>query len=465
VIYIAQYTSSKDQDTLSQVDGVATINSGIGSHSMVLAREWNTPYIAGLPGEIVGDAQKSLELVSDRPDGTGTDETTIKEGEVVAIDGVTGRLYVDPSVINRVLPEGDSLEGHLLPSEVSDLLNLADAEARAAGFSVSVNADLYVDADRALSQCAHLKGVGLVRTEGLFRRLETPEHVADLGARDSNDDRYVAALAALRKVMEEEFKRFFRAQPLAGKVVAVRLLDHLDLETSDGRPRIQLRGARIGMLRPEIYLEQVSALADAVVGAGRENLPHLEILVPYVMETEEFERIRGMIERVFEDTKTRRKDRIPMNWSYKIGCMIETPRAAYLAGELSRNAAFLSFGLNDFWETVFGIAKGEADDVIEAYLDEAILEENPATVLDAVGVVPLLELAWAQVQNGPNRNVRISTASEHAQNSKSVMLMCKHLHVREISVSPRQLPAGRLLAAQATLEGPISLISHPEFWG
>ncbi|MEI7759294.1 MAG: pyruvate, phosphate dikinase [Thermoleophilia bacterium] len=434
VILVRWETTPDDIHGLIRARGVLTAHGGMTSHAAVVARGMGKPCVAGCEG-----------LSIDVRAGTVTiGEHTLKAGDVITIDGGTGRVIIGPV--------------RLVPPAIDDnfdiILNWADDVRR---LRVRANADTPEDAARAREFGA--EGIGLCRTEHMFMAPDRLPVVQEMIlSRDETARR--DALDRLLPVQQSDFEGIFEA--MVGFPVTIRLLDPplheflpaLEDATSDemrqrifslheANPMLGTRGCRLGLQFPEIYEMQVRAIvrAAAAVEARTGEAPLVEIMHPLVGFREELSRLRELTERVAAEAPT---------VAYLCGTMIELPRACIRADEIAEVADFCSFGTNDLTQTALGFSRDDAEGkFLSHYLEQGILERNPFEVLDQEGVGELMRIAIERAR-GVKPELKMGICGEHGGEPTSVAF-CHRLGLDYVSCSPYRVPLARLAAAQAAL--------------
>ncbi len=434
VILVRWETTPDDIHGLIQARGVLTAHGGMTSHAAVVARGMGKPCVAGCEGLSI-DAKAETVTIG---------EYTLKVGDVITIDGGTGRVIVGPV---RLVPPA-------IDENFGTILDWADELRR---LRVRANADTPEDAVKAREFGA--EGIGLCRTEHMFMAPDRLPIVQEMIlARDEAARR--VALEKLLPVQQSDFEGIFEA--MAGFPVTIRLLDPplheflpaLEEATSDGmrqriaelheaNPMLGTRGCRLGLQWPEIYEMQVRAIVRAAtaVGARTGEPPLVEIMHPLVGFREELSRLRELTERVAAEEPS---------VEYRCGTMIELPRACIRADEIAEVADFCSFGTNDLTQTALGFSRDDAEGkFLTFYLEHGILERNPFEVLDQDGVGDLMRIA---VERGRGRKpgLKMGICGEHGGEPRSVAF-CHRLGLDYVSCSPYRVPLARLAAAQAAL--------------
>ena len=438
-------TTPADEPGMRVAVALITARGGTASHAAVVARALGVPAVCGADRLHFGDGT------------VGVDGQVIGEGDLVTVDGSTGTVHLGAG-------EAASAEA---PPELDELLAWAD-EICAGRVSVRANADTELDAARARAFGA--VGIGLCRTEHMFLGSRLPVVQRLILAEDDAEE--AAALEELRVVQRDDFAGVLAA--MEGLPVTVRLLDpplHEFLPALDelevaaalgalddaGRrrlaaarawhernPMIGTRGVRLAVIRQDLYRMQVRALADAVrqrVAAGGE--PRVEIMIPLVVDAAELAWARAQVEEELDAADL--GDHRPL-----VGTMIETPRAALLAGAVAAHADFFSMGTNDLTQLVFGFSRDDVEArIMPAYLREGLLPSNPFEHLDAVAIAPLIAQVVAEGR-AARPGLKVGVCGEHGGDPASIALLLA-AGVDSVSCSPFRVPVARLAAAHAVL--------------
>jgi pyruvate,orthophosphate dikinase len=436
VILVRWETTPDDIHGLIQAKGVLTAHGGMTSHAAVVARGMGKPCVAGCEDLDIDTGAKTVRIGGNQ----------LREGDVITIDGGTGRVIVG--------------EVPLVPPAINEdfetILDWADELRR---LNVRANADNADDAAKAREFGA--QGIGLCRTEHMFFGEERLPVVQEMIlARDESGRR--DALDRLLPFQQSDFEAIFEA--MAGLPVTIRLLDpplHEFLppleEARDERmrqrikaltesnPMLGTRGCRVGIQWPEIYEMQVRAIARAANAVHERggDAPLVEIMHPLVGFREELRRLRELTERVMEEEAP--------ELEYLCGTMIELPRAALRADEIAEVADFFSFGTNDLTQTALGMSRDDAEGkFLTFYLEDGVLQRNPFEVLDQDGVGELMRIA---VERGRERKpeIHLGICGEHGGEPSSVEF-CHRIGLDYVSCSPYRVPLARLAAAQAALK-------------
>ncbi|MEV7830489.1 pyruvate, phosphate dikinase [Streptomyces subrutilus] len=471
VILIRRETNPDDLDGMIASEGILTSRGGKTSHAAVVARGMGKTCVCGAE-ELDVDTKRRRMTVG---------ETVIEEGDVVSIDGSTGKVYLGevPVVPSPVV---EYFEGRMhagaddadeLVAAVHRIMAYADRVRR---LRVRANADNAEDALRARRFGA--QGIGLCRTEHMFLG-ERRELVERLILADTDEERE-AALAALLPLQKKDFVELFEA--MDGLPVTVRLLDpplheflpditelsvrvalaesRKDHNENDLRllqavhklheqnPMLGLRGVRLGLVIPGLFAMQVRAIAEAA--AERKNAkgdPRAEIMVPLVGTVQELEIVREEADQVIRDIEAATGTSLKLT----IGTMIELPRAALTAGQIAEAAQFFSFGTNDLTQTVWGFSRDDVEaSFFTAYLEKGIFGVSPFETIDKDGVGALVRSA-VEAGRATRPDLKLGVCGEHGGDPESVHFF-HEVGLDYVSCSPFRIPVARLEAGRAAAE-------------
>ncbi|MDP5308275.1 putative PEP-binding protein [Paracoccus sp. 2205BS29-5] len=428
---------------------VLTERGGTTSHAAVIARGLGLPCIVGASGLTIDGRNRIL-----RAGGR-----SFREGEVVTIDGTSG----------EVLAGAAALLEPALDDSFSRLLEWADA---AGGIGVRANADTPEDARTARKFTA--QGIGLCRTEHMFFDMDRLPAMREMIFADKPADRKLA-LDRILPMQRQDFIALFEI--MAGLPVTIRLFDpplheflphdreglrelaeSLDLPLSDVTRRVEalsefnpmlgMRGVRLGITVPEIYEMQARAIFEATVEASRKGDPVVpEIMIPLVSAMREVELVKTRVDAVAAAVRNERR----ADFTYRLGVMVETPRAALRAGDIAAHSAFLSFGTNDLTQMTYGLSRDDAGRFMGIYVGQRVYAEDPFHILDQDGVGELL-LTGAQRARQQKPGITISVCGEHGGNPESIAF-CHEAGFDYVSCSPFRVPVARLAAAQSAIRG------------
>ncbi len=464
VVLVRPETSPADEPAMGVVAGVVTSRGGMGSHAAVIARGRGLPAVCGAHALDIG------------PDSCTTEAgLVIREGDLLAVDGSRGEVarVLDPAVAGSPgSPAAGADRQPELPAEVVRLLGWAD-DARAGHLAVLANADVAGDAVRARSLGA--QGIGLCRTEHQFLASDRLALLRRLLLAGEDDTEAVAdAQDELVVAQQHDFEALLEA--MDGLVVTVRLLDPplheflpdlVALERDDaaglldpaGRdllaaarrwhehnPMLGVRGVRLAVLKPDLYRMQIRALLRAAAArrvAGGDPRPRL--LIPLVSDPAEVVAARGWVAEALAAEAIGSGPTVDL----AVGAMVETPRAALLAGPLAEVADFLSFGTNDLTQLTFGLGRDESSRLLEPYRAQGLLADDPFATLDRAGVGALVARAAAEARAARPR-IALGLCGEHGGDPASIAFGLA-VGLDSVSCSPFRVPVARLAAAQAVL--------------
>ena len=449
VILVRRETTPDDVLGMQLAKGVLTSRGGLVSHAAVVARGWGIPAVVGASDVTIDGTTVTI----------GT--TVLQAGDSISIDGTTGAIYAGEFDVS----------GEEEPPELQTLLAWADDVARGA-VEVRVNADTAADAAHGRSLGA--QGIGLCRTEHMFLAADRLPIVRRFILADDSQAE-AKALAELEEVQVVDFEGLLDA--MNELPVTIRLLDPplheflpdmLDLVAAQARgtlneadeqqlaavqrlhesnPMIGTRGVRLGMLRSGLYEMQVRAVARAAANLFEQGKrPHVEIMIPLVVEAKELAMARSWVTSVLDEIGHPELESDVIT----IGAMIETPRAAVTAGALAEHADFFSFGTNDLTQMTYAFSRDDVEaHLIPHYIENGILSDNPFAVLDQDGVGELLRHA-CEHSRAARPTIKLGICGEHAGHPESAAFVVR-LGVDSVSCSPFRVPMARLGVAQALL--------------
>ena len=449
VILVRHETSPEDIQGMVDCEGILTSTGGMTSHAAVVARGMGKCCIVGA---------KALSI--DYEAGTFTiDGKTYPEGTELSLDGSTGKVYLG------VL---DSEESELT-GDFAELVSWADEIKK---LQVRANADSPRDAAVAIKFGA--EGIGLCRTEHMFFEGDRIEYVRQMILSDTVEER-IKALDELYKFQVEDFRGIYRA--MVGLPVTVRLLDpplheflpHTDEEyqavadklgktleevktkgaaLKETNPMLGHRGSRLAVTYPEIYNMQVKAIIDAAIDVERELgctiVP--EIMLPLIGSEAEIVYVKDNVTKAIEAAIMAKNAKI----EYKIGTMIEIPRAALTADEIAKHAEFFSFGTNDLTQMTYGFSRDDVGSFLPEYINRKVIQVDPFVSLDQRGVGQLIEIA-ATKGRSVRPNIKLGICGEHGGDPESIKF-CHKKGLTYVSCSPYRVLIARLAAAQAAAE-------------
>ncbi|WP_434043399.1 MULTISPECIES: pyruvate, phosphate dikinase [Sorangium] len=455
VILVRSETSPEDIHGMKAARGVLTARGGMTSHAAVVARGMGKSCVAGCSAISVSQGQMAVTVYDDNGHATGA--ITVKAGDLITLDGGTGRVY-----LGAVPTVPAALSG-----ELEELMGWADAVRR---LRVRANADTPHDARTARNFGA--EGIGLCRTEHMFFDEERIQAMREMILAEDEAGRR-RALAKLLPFQRGDFVGVFRE--MAGLPVTIRLLDpplheflpqddallrqlsramgvsaealrRKSQELAEYNPMLGHRGCRLAITSPEIYEMQARAILEAaceVAAAGIEVKP--EIMIPLSMTRRELAIVRGLVEGVAEEVFAEKGRRVDV----RVGTMIELPRAVIMAGELAEEAEFFSFGTNDLTQTTLGISRDDAGRFLGAYVEAGIFAKDPFQSLDVPGVGALIEIGRDRGR-AARPGLKLGVCGEHGGDPSSIAFF-EQAGLDYVSCSPFRVPVARMAAAQAAL--------------
>ncbi len=450
VVLVRLETSPEDIEGMHYSEGILTVRGGMTSHAAVVARGMGTCCVSGC-GEIkMNEEAKTFELAG----------KTYREGDYISLDGSTGNIY------GEAIPTVEAS----ISGEFGRIMAWADKYRT---LQVRTNADTPKDAKQARSFGA--EGIGLCRTEHMFFEPDRISAIREMICSDTVEERETA-LAKLLPMQQGDFEALYEA--LEGCPVTIRFLDpplhefvptdEKDIEAlanAQGKsvadikaiiaslhefnPMMGHRGCRLAVTYPEIAAMQTRAVIRAAINVKKahpdwELVP--EIMIPLVGEVKELQYVKNIVVATADaEIKAAGSD-----MHYKVGTMIEIPRAALTADEIAKEAEFFSFGTNDLTQMTFGFSRDDAGKFLGAYYDKKIYENDPFAKLDQVGVGKLVKMA-AELGRQTRPDIKLGICGEHGGDPSTVEF-CHNIGLNYVSCSPFRVPIARLAAAQAAIK-------------
>lgn len=442
-------TAPEDIRGMHSAAGVLTERGGMTSHAAVIARGIGLPCVVGASELRLDPRERRL---------VAADGRVLGEGDIVTIDGSRGEALAGA--------------GQMLPPALDDsfrkLLSWAD------GFrdiGVRANADTPADAETA--RRFEAQGIGLCRTEYMFFEGDRLVAMREMLFADTPGDR-ATALARLLPMQREDFVQLFNI--MQGLPVCIRLFDlplheflpsdregllelaeALDRPLSEitrradalreVNPMLGMRGVRLGIVVPEIYDMQAQAIFEAMIETARRGSSVVpEVMIPLVSARREVELVKTRIESVAAMVRTRAN----VEFDYRLGVMVETPRAALRAGEIARHVSFLSFGTNDLTQMAYGLSRDDAGRFMNTYVHQGVFREDPFHTLDVEGVGEFLRIG-SERGRAARPELTVSLCGEHGGNPESIAF-CRSAGFDYVSCSPYRVPMARLAAAHLALK-------------
>ena len=450
VVLVRLETSPEDIEGMHYAQGVLTVRGGMTSHAAVVARGMGTCCVSGCGAIKMNEEAKTFELAG----------KTYKESDWISIDGSTGNIYGE-----KIKTAAASISG-----DFDRLMTWADKFRR---LQVRTNADTPHDAQQAAAFGA--EGIGLCRTEHMFFEADRIKAMREMIVSETSEQRE-RALAKLEPIQQADFEAIYEA--MKGRPVTIRLLDpplhefvptdpkdieelakemnlsveHLKQVISslhEFNPMMGHRGCRLDVTFPEIAKMQTAAIIKAAL-AVRSRRPAWkitpEIMVPLVGEEKELAFVKSVID------KTAKKiiKEAGSDMTYKVGTMIEIPRAALTADAIANEAEFFSFGTNDLTQMTFGFSRDDAGKFLASYYDRKIYESDPFSKLDQAGVGRLVKMA-AELGRQTRPDIKLGICGEQGGDPSTVEF-CHKIGLTYVSCSPFRVPIARLAAAQAAIK-------------
>ena len=446
-ILVRVETSPEDIQGMHAAKGILTARGGMTSHAAVVARGMGRPCVSGSSEIDINYESKIFK----------TSELEIKEGDIITIDGSTGRIILGE--VPTVKPE--------ISGDFSKLMSWADSIRK-----LKVRTNSETPADTKTARDFGAEGIGLCRTEHMFFDEERILSVREMILSKTKEDR-ARALTKLLPHQKKDFVEIFKI--MCGLPVTVRLLDPplheflphsekeilevanavgVDLkevksrisELHEQNPMLGHRGCRLGISYPEIYEMQCRAIFEALVELKKNKIKSAfpEIMIPLVSTEAEIKIMKDLVIRVAKTVQEENKVKI----DFIVGTMIELPRAAIKAKDIAKHAEFFSFGTNDLTQTTFGISRDDSGKFLNDYIDNKIFDIDPFVSIDE-GVEDLIEIAVLKGKK-QNKKIKLGICGEHGGDPKSIAFFSR-VGLNYVSCSPYRVPIARLAAAQAEI--------------
>ena len=450
VVLVRLETSPEDIEGMKAAQGILTVRGGMTSHAAVVARGMGTCCVSGCSEIKMDEDNKQFELAG----------KTFHEGDWLSLDGSTGKIY------DGAIPTVDASIG----GEFGRVMAWCDKYRK---LQVRTNADNPHDTKQAVRFGA--EGIGLCRTEHMFFNEDRIPAIRRMICSDTVEQRE-AALAKLEPMQQGDFEAMYEA--LEGRPMTVRFLDpplHEFVPTEEAdieqlakdmgktvaeikaiiaglhefNPMMGHRGCRLAVTYPEIAVMQTRAVIKAALNVQAKHpdwkiVP--EIMIPLVGEVKELAFVKSVVVKTADEIIAS----VHSDMTYKVGTMIEIPRAALTADEIAKQADFFSFGTNDLTQMTFGFSRDDAGKFLDAYYDRKIYESDPFAKLDQTGVGRLIEMA-AKLGRSTNPDLHLGICGEHGGDPSSVEF-CHRVGLDYVSCSPFRVPIARLAAAQAAIK-------------
>ena len=449
ILLVREETSPEDIEGMNLANGIITSRGGMTSHAAVVARGMGTCCVCGCSDAKIDEERKTVTL---------KDGTVFNEGDILSIDGSTGKVYAGE--IKTVDPN--------ISGDFGTFMGWVD-EIRT--MKVRTNADTPRDAKQALDLGA--EGIGLCRTEHMFFEKDRIFKVRKMILSDTVEERE-KALNDILPLQRGDFEELYRV--MKGYPVTIRYLDpplheflpHTDEEISElanslnitidvlknrinelkeFNPMMGHRGCRLAITYPEIARMQTKAVIEAAINIKKEGIDVTpEIMIPLVGHVNELKFVKSIV----DDTAKEIISNSGVNLDYKVGTMIEIPRAALTADEIASVAEFFSFGTNDLTQMTFGFSRDDAGKFLDDYYKKKVFESDPFARIDESGVGSLVKIATEKGRS-VRSDLKLGICGEHGGEPSSVEF-CYKAGLNYVSCSPFRVPIAKLASAQATIK-------------
>ena len=448
-ILVRVETSPEDIHGMHAAKGILTARGGMTSHAAVVARGMGRPCVSGSTEITIDYSNKEFKAGN----------VIVKEGDTITIDGASGEVIL--GTVPTIQPK---ISGYF-----STIMNWSNEFKK---LKIRTNAE--TEKDSKVAREFGAEGIGLCRTEHMFFDQERILSVREMILSKTKENRNKALLKLLPH-QKNDFKKILKV--MSGLPVTIRLLDPplheflpktqkeidevaLSLKTNskevkdridelhEQNPMLGHRGCRLGISFPEIYEMQCEAIFEALVECKKEKTKSaiVEIMIPLISTDTELKILRSLVNHVANKIQKKHQTKI----EYMVGAMIELPRAALQAKEISKYADFLSFGTNDLTQTTFGISRDDSGKFLNDYVNSKIFEIDPFVSLDQSGVGELIQIAFSRGRQ-TNKKLKLGICGEHGGDPRSIEFFSK-LGLDYVSCSPFRVPVARLSAAQAELK-------------
>ena len=449
MILVRSETSPEDIEGMNIANGILTGRGGMTSHAAVVARGMGKCCVAGCSEIVIDEKTKKIKLA---------DGTLLKEGDYISLDGTTGNVY-----------QGSiSLEEAKVSGDFATFMKWAD-DIRTLG--VRVNAD--TERDAMIAKKFGAEGIGLCRTEHMFFDHKRIFHFREMICAEDEKTRK-KELAKILPYQRDDFYHLFKV--MGKNVTTIRLLDpplheflpkthdevnklanSLNISFKKLKERIESlkefnpmmghRGCRLDVTYPEIAKMQTKAIIEAAILLENEKIKvSPEIMIPLIGDANELKYVKNIIVEEAEEIIKNNASKV----KYKVGTMIELPRACLIADKLAREAEFFSFGTNDLTQLTYGFSRDDSEKFLEEYYNKKILSESPFTSLDTEGVGQLVKLG-VRLGKRTRKDISLGICGEHGGDPKTIEF-CNEIGLSYVSCSPYRIPVARLAAAQARIK-------------
>ncbi|QED23071.1 pyruvate, phosphate dikinase [Candidatus Deianiraea vastatrix] len=450
VLLVRNETSPDDIGGMHSSVGILTAKGGMTSHAAVVARGMGKPCVSGCDALLISQHEKTIQI-------KGT-KTIIKEGDLMTIDGGTGEIILGKARTTSAASF----------AEFDTLMKWSDEVRK---IKVRVNAETALDVKTALGFGA--EGIGLCRTEHMFFEKQKLLHFRKMILSEDKESR-ILALKEIKALQIADFAEIIDA--MSGLPVNIRLLDpplhefvpHTKDEIDEianyfkmdakfieakaktlheANPMLGHRGSRLGVTYPEIFQMQVSAIFTAAISVFKKTavMPQIEIMLPVIIDKKELKLLVDIVKSSADETL---RD-AGLEMKYKVGTMIEIPRACIIADEIAEIADYCSFGTNDLTQTTLGISRDDSGQFLPEYQKQGIFEHDPFATIDVKGVGTMIDMAISKARS-VKKDITLSICGEHGGDPKSIAFFAS-LGVNYVSCSPFRIPIARLACSQAAV--------------
>ena len=453
VVLVRLETSPEDIEGMHYAQGILTVRGGMTSHAAVVARGMGACCVSGC-GDIKMDEENKQFTLGGK---------VYKEGDVISLDGSTGKIY------------GEAVKTVPANTNDGDFGRIMAWANKYKAMAVRTNADTPTDAKQAKAFGA--EGIGLCRTEHMFFEPDRISAIREMICSDTVEQRE-KALSKLEPMQRGDFEKLYEA--LEGLPVTIRFLDpplhefvptleadieklaktqnktvaevkQIIAELHEFNPMMGHRGCRLAVTYPEIAKMQTRAVIKAAININKKHPTwHIvpEIMIPLVGEVKELRYVKSVVCQTADEVIAQEK----VDLKYKVGTMIEIPRAAILADEIAQEAEFFSFGTNDLTQMTFGFSRDDAGKFLGSYYEKKIYESDPFARLDQNGVGKLIDIAVTKGHQ-TRKDIHMGICGEHGGDPSSIEF-CQKVGLDYVSCSPFRVPIARLAAAQANIKFP-----------
>ncbi len=433
MILVRSETSPEDIEGMNIANGILTGRGGMTSHAAVVARGMGKCCVAGCSEIVIDEKNKKIKL---------SDGTILKEGEYLSLDGGTGNVYQGAIPLEEAKVTGD----------FATFMRWAD-EVRTLG--VRVNAD--TEKDAMIAKKFGAEGIGLCRTEHMFFESKRIFHFRQMIPYQRDDFYHLFKVMGKNsttiRLLDPPLHEFLpkthdEVNKLANSLkISFKELKERIESLKEFNPMMGHRGCRLDVTYPEIAKMQTRAIIEAAILLENEKIKvSPEIMIPLIGDVNELKYVKSIIVEEAEEIIKNNASKV----KYKIGTMIELPRACLIADKLAMDAEFFSFGTNDLTQLTYGFSRDDSEKFLEEYYNKGILANSPFTSLDTEGVGQLVKLG-VHLGKKTRKDISLGICGEHGGDKKTIAF-CHEIGLSYVSCSPYRIPVARLAAAQASIK-------------